>query len=431
MSNAIEPIPGTSDIFPDECRLWQRLEDTARAVFSRYGYGEIRSPVMERTEVFQRTIGDDTDIVQKEMYTFTDRGGRSLTLRPEGTAGIMRAIACAGLATRDQWRLYYFGPMFRGERPAAGRKRQFHQIGAECVGGVAPEIDAECIAMLMDFLQSMGITGTTLLLNSRGVAADREVVARTYSSYFSGHIDSLCADCRRRLAANVWRILDCKNESCQNAIAAAPPMTELLGEDSKAYFARVCGALATLGIPYRIESRLVRGLDYYAHTVFEVVHPRAGAQSSIAGGGRYEFTFPGMKTPMPGVGFAAGVERLLLVQQDDGQANAPTPVTDVYIVSLGAEALNANLGLAAELRRAGLVVLMDLESRGMKAQMRSANKYGARYAVIRGDNELQRQVVMGKDMATAAQSELPIATAVDELRALIQKRQQANVPLTQ
>lgn len=417
MAQTSESIPGVSDIFPEEAVQWQALERLAHETFCRYGYGELRCPIFERTEVFQRNLGDETDIVQKEMYTFADRGGRSLTLRPEGTAGVMRALAGAGIPSGDERRVYYIGPMFRGERPAAGRKRQFHQVGVECVGKVSPAIDVECLEMLMGYLRALGITSTRLLINSRGDAEDRARGAAMLREYFGPRIGAMCPDCQRRLQTNAWRLLDCKVESCRAVIAAAPPMTGMLGEASQAYFASVCTGLEALGVPYQVEPGLVRGLDYYCHTVWEVVFEGIGAQNSIAGGGRYEFLFPGSKTPIIGVGWAAGMERLLLAREQLGVSAPVPPGADVYLVNLGDAARQRALVMARDLRRAGVCVLMDLESRGMKAQMRSANKANARFTMILGDDELARQVIVCKDMTSGEQSDLALGEAASQLAA--------------
>lgn len=417
MSKRTEPLPGTSDILPGEAVQWRALEAYAHEVFAVYGYGELRTPVFERTEVFLRTIGDETDIVQKEMYTFEDRGGRSLTLRPEGTAGVMRALANLGFGQGDEHRVYYLGPMFRGERPAAGRKRQFHQVGVECVGKSGPELDAETIEMLMRYLGAIGLKQTRLLLNTRGVAEDRVRAAAVYRDFFSGRVAAMCEDCRRRLESNVWRILDCKVEGCAEIAAGAPGMTELLGDASRDYFARVCACLESLGVPYALDARMIRGLDYYEHTVFEVVHEGIGAQSSVAGGGRYLIQPPGCKAPVPGVGFAAGMERLLLALAEEGAGgpDAGNESVDCYLVGLGAEALRANLALARTLRDAGLRVLANLEDRGMKSQMRNANKVGARHVLIRGGDELARGVVVCKDMVSSEQRELAVERVSEAL----------------
>jgi histidyl-tRNA synthetase len=405
-----EPIPGTSDIFPEESGEWRILEEAANRIFSRYGYGELRTPVFERTNVFLRSIGTETDIVQKEMYTFEDRGGRSLTLRPEGTAGVLRAVANAGIPQGDERRVYYQGPMFRGERPAAGRKRQFHQIGVECVGKVAPAIDVECIAMLMDYLAEIGLDKIRLLLNTRGVKEDRAVASEALVGYFRDRIEPMCDDCKRRLDTNVWRILDCKVETCREVAEGAPLITDQLSDASRDYFQQVCTGLDALGVEYTQDPRLVRGLDYYEHTVFEVVYEGIGAQNAIAGGGRYKITPPGVTKPVPGVGFAVGVERLLLARQDLGVKGSDETGIDVYLVGLGPEAQAMNLRIAQVLRAQGKTVMMDLEGRGMRGQMRTANKLGARHTYILGEDELARQVIVYKDMQNSEQSEIPLTT---------------------
>lgn len=400
------PPPGTADIFADEARRWRNLENTAAAVFSRYGYGELRTPVFEYTEVFQKGLGNETEVVQKEMYTFEDRGGRSLTLRPEGTAGVMRALSCTDVMNGVEQRVYYYGPMFRGERPAAGRRRQFHQVGVENVGRVAPLIDAECIAMLMDYLHSIGITDAKLAINTRGVMEDRGPAGKLLADYFGRHIDGMCDDCKARLTRNVWRILDCKQEACRKVVAEAPDYVASFSEASRAYFDEVRAALTALGVEYTVDPLLVRGLDYYVHTVFEVTHGGLGAQTAIAGGGRYELYLPGQKKPVPGVGFAAGMERLLMVQDALGLGAPASPVLPVYLVGLGEEARIVNLKLAGELRRAGIRVELELEERSFKAQLRNVNKSGALLAVIRGEEELKKGVAAVKTMATGEQIEL-------------------------
>ena len=403
---AFTPPPGTADIFEDEARSWRFLESTAAKVFSSYGYGELRTPVFEYTEIFQRGLGGETEVVQKEMYTFNDRGGRSLTLRPEGTAGVMRALSNTDVANGTEQRVFYYGPMFRGERPSAGRRRQFHQIGVENVGRCAPLIDAECIAMLHNYLCAIGIKDAMFTINTRGVAADREPAEKLLREYFSQHLDKMCADCRTRFERNIWRILDCKQEQCGQIIADAPDYVDSFTDESKAYFAEVKAALDLLKVPYKVNSRLVRGLDYYVHTVFEVTHSGLGEQIAIAGGGRYELFLPGEKRPLPGVGFATGCERLLLVRDALKLPPPESPQTAVYLIGLGAPVRLANMGLAAALRNAGVRVEMELEERSFKAQMRSANRSGAKIAVLRGENELASNIAIVKNMADGSQNEV-------------------------
>jgi histidyl-tRNA synthetase len=400
------PPPGTADIFENEASEWRFLENAAREVFSHYGYGELRTPIFEYTELFQRGLGGETEVVQKEMYTFADRGGRSLTLRPEGTAGVMRALSNTDVLNGVEQRVYYMGPMFRGERPAAGRRRQFHQIGVENVGRSAPLLDAECLAMLRAFLKRIGLDDAELVINTRGVREDRPAAEKVLREYFSQHIGEMCDDCRTRLERNIWRILDCKQEACGKIIAGAPEYLKYFSAESRDYFEQVCGALDALGVAYRVEPRLVRGLDYYVHTVFELTHPALGAQTAIAGGGRYELFLPGQNRPVPGVGFAAGVERLLLARQ----ALAKETTVDnaaAYFVGLTPEMRVANLALANKLREAGLKIALELEDRSFKAQLRGANKSGAKFAVIRGESEAEKGVAMVKNMADGSQCELP------------------------
>ena len=403
---AFTPPPGTADIFENEARSWRFLESTASKVFSSYGYGELRTPIFEYTEVFQRGLGGETEVVQKEMYTFNDRGGRSLTLRPEGTAGVMRALSNTDVANGTEPRVFYYGPMFRGERPSAGRRRQFHQIGVENVGRCAPLIDAECIAMLHNYLCAIGIKDAVFTINTRGVAEDRIPAEKMLREYFAGHLDKMCPDCRTRFERNIWRILDCKQSECGKIIAEAPDYVECFTDASKAYFAEVKAALDLLKVPYQVNSRLVRGLDYYVHTVFEVTHSGLGEQIAIAGGGRYELFLPGEKRPLPGVGFATGCERLLLVREALQLPPPESPLTAVYLIGLGSAARLANMGLAAQLRNHGVRVEMELEERSFKAQMRSANRSQAKFAVLRGENELASHIATVKNMADGSQVEV-------------------------
>lgn len=415
------PPPGTADIFAAEAVRWRELENTAADVFGRYGYGELRTPIFEYTEVFQKGLGNETEVVQKEMYTFEDRGGRSLTLRPEGTAGVMRALSNTDVLNGVEQRVYYYGPMFRGERPAAGRRRQFHQVGVENVGRCAPLLDAECISMLMQYLREIGINDAKLSINTRGVMADRGPAGEMLRSYFSKHIDTMCEDCKNRLERNVWRILDCKQEHCREIVANAPDYVAAFSEESRAYFDEVKAALDAMNVPYTVDPLLVRGLDYYVHTVFEVSHSGLGAQTAIAGGGRYELYLPGQNKPVPGVGFAAGMERLMLVQEALGIVEETQNSLPFFLVGLGAAARMANLKLAGELRNAGIPVMTELEERSFKAQLRAANKCNAAYTVVRGDSEMEKGIVMLKNMSNGEQQELPAENLAETLKQLITK----------
>ncbi len=409
------PPPGTSDIFADEVTAWLELENTARRIFSLYGYGEIRTPVFEFTEVFQRGLGSETEVVQKEMYTFEDRGGRSLTLRPEGTAGVMRALAGTDAMNGVEQRVFYMGPMFRGERPSAGRRRQFHQIGVENAGRVAPELDAESIAMLAQFLNESGAGGFELLINTRGVKEDRGPAEAALREHFAAHIDDMCEDCRTRLERNVWRILDCKQECCRKYVDTAPDAASLFGQNSRDYFKRVCDMLTTWEVPFKVEPRLVRGLDYYVHTVFELTHTALGGQNAIAGGGRYELTVPGFNRPVQGVGFAAGMERLLMVREAAGRMAPAAATPDVFLVSLGERALAYNGKLAGDLRLGGISTALEYEAKSMKSQMRSADRLKAKKVLIIGDSELDAGEAVLKNMADGSQKNVKFTEIQTEL----------------
>lgn len=415
MAKISAPPPGTGDIFPEEIGSWLAVENAAREVFSRYGYGEIRTPVFEYTEVFQRGLGDETEVVKKEMYTFEDRGGRSLTLRPEGTAGVMRALSGTDAVNGVESRVFYIGPMFRGERPAAGRRRQFHQIGIENAGRQAPALDAESITLLARFLDHIGIKGYEILLNTRGVKEDRIPAENALREHFTPVVNELCPDCQERLQRNVWRILDCKQEQCQKHIIAAPDAASLFGQASRDYFNEVCDLLTHLGISFRVDPRLVRGLDYYVHTVFELTHPGLGGQSAIAGGGRYELNLPGMNKPILGVGFAAGMERLLMAREHDGVA-APSPIRpELFLISLGEKAFARNFLLADELRKAGIRVMMEPEAKSMKSQMRTADRLKAEKVLIVGESELESNTPALKNMADGSQKNISFDDLTREL----------------
>lgn len=402
------PPPGTGDITPEEAPVWNLLEDSAKRVFHLYGYGELRTPIFEYTEVFQRGLGDETEVVKKEMYTFEDRGGRSLTLRPEGTAGVMRSLAGTDAVNGVEHRVFYIGPMFRGERPSAGRRRQFHQIGVENAGRVSPELDAECISMLVHFLNDIGITGFTVKINTRGVKADRPAAEAALREFFKPHVAEMCPDCQERFERNIWRILDCKQEKCRNIIAGAPNAAEYFSDETKSYFKQVCSSLDSMGIEYQVDPELVRGLDYYVHTVFELTHPGLGGQNAIAGGGRYELTLPGINKPVEGVGFAAGMERLLMVRDSLGIVPPASEPPRLFLASMGEKALAFNIALAAKLRRAGIPVAVEVEAKSLKSQMRSADRLKTLYSIIVGDTELESGVVKLKRMADGNQEEVKL-----------------------
>ncbi|NLB65136.1 MAG: histidine--tRNA ligase [Lentisphaerae bacterium] len=413
MSSAHRPVQGMSDITAPEVRLWQGLERAAGATLLRYGFEELRTPVVEFEAVFTRSIGETTDVVQKEMYVF-EKGGRRLCLRPEGTAGVMRHAAGLGPQETDGARWYYIGPMFRSERPQAGRRRQFHQLGVECLEAPSPLVDAEILALQLDVFRAWGLTDCTLKLSTRGSGADRAQVAAGLREYLSPHHGDLCGDCQRRLAENVLRVMDCKNEGCRKIVAGAPAPTDFMAQESRDYLAGVTRYLDDLGVPYELDARLVRGLDYYEHTVWEIEGSHLGAQNAIAGGGRYRISLGGRE--LAGVGFAIGLERVVAMLEATGRDAAlmsdPPPLA--WLVALGDEAQQQNLRLMQELRAAGVACRMT-PGGSLKSQMRAANKAGAAWAVIRGDDELAQGVATVKNMASGEQQQ----PALDRLAAAL------------
>ena len=413
MSSANQPVQGMSDIAAPEVRLWQRLERLGRAVLARYGFEELRTPVVEFESVFTRSLGETTDVVQKEMYVF-EKGGRRLALRPEGTAGVMRHAAGLGAQETDGARWYYFGPMFRSERPQAGRRRQFHQCGVECLEPPAPLVDAEILALQVDLLRAWGLDDCEVRLSTRGAGEDHRRVAEGLRAALAPRQADLCEDCRRRISENVLRVLDCKNAACQAIVAALPPATGFMGAEARAYLAQVAALLDTLGVRYRLDPLLVRGLDYYEHTVWEIASSALGAQNAVAGGGRYRLQLGGRE--LAGVGFAIGLERVVGVLQALGRDQAllePAPPL-VWLVGLGDAAQQQNLALMQQLRATGVTCRMA-PGGSMKSQMRAANKSGAAWAVIRGDDELAQGVAGLKDMVAGTQESLPVGDLVGRL----------------
>ncbi|MEZ4369127.1 MAG: histidine--tRNA ligase [Kofleriaceae bacterium] len=420
MAEAIASVKGMNDILPPDSAAWQRLEAAARAVFTAYGYGEIRTPIVEHTELFARGIGESTDVVGKEMYTFEDRAQRSLTLRPEMTAGCARAYLEHGLAGREPvTRWWYGGPMFRYERMQVGRYRQFWQLGAECFGVAEPTLDAEQIAMLHALFAQLGVGELTACINNVGSGDDRVRYRAALVEYFTPHAGALCADCQRRLAQNPLRILDCKVPGCRAIAADAPQPAAFLSPTTAAHFEGLQAALTAMRVPFRIDPRLVRGLDYYTGTVFEIVSGSSalGAQTTVVGGGRYDGLIEQLGGPAtPAFGFAFGVERALLAMGADGAALAARPA--LFIATRGAAARLRATALAQVLRGRGLVIEVEHREVGMKAQLRRAEKLGSTWVLALGDDELARGEANVRDMATRA--EHPVAIAADaDLGALI------------
>ena len=388
MSQNIQSVRGMNDILPGESELWELFDDTVRAWLKAYGYRPIRLPIVEPTPLFKRAIGEVTDIVEKEMYSFTDSlNGETLTLRPEGTAGCVRAVIQHKLAAQQPQRLYYMGQMFRHERPQKGRYRQFNQVGVEAFGYAGPDIDAELILMGARLWDDLGLEGIKLQLNTLGQAAERAVHRAELIAYFERHVELLDEDARRRLHTNPLRILDSKNPHMQEMIAGAPRLIDFLGAESLAHFEGVQQVLRDVGIPYEINPRLVRGLDYYNLTVFEWVTDKLGAQGTVCAGGRYDGLVEQLGgKPTPACGFAMGVERLVALISDSGQAPA-LEVPDVYLVHQGSEAARLAPRVAEGLRDVGLNLVYHCGGGGFKSQMKKADASGAMFAVIIGDDE--------------------------------------------
>lgn len=408
---SLQPVRGTQDLLPEAARRHRKVFETARATAELYGFAEIATPIFEFTEVFSRPIGETSDIVTKEMYTFLDRGGDEITLRPENTAGVVRAVLSNGLIQSAPLKFFYGGPMFRYERPQKGRLRQFHQIGVEIIGVAQPQADIEVIAVASRILDALGIRAQTVLeINTLGDPESRAAYRKGLHCYFSKHISELSEDSRRRLERNPLRIFDSKDEADQRINLDAPAFDDYLNFVSRDFFARVRGGLDELAISYRVNPRLVRGLDYYAHTAFEFVTSDLGTQGTVIGGGRYDGLVELMGGPAtPGVGWAAGVERIAMLI-----AEPPRPMRPIALVPVGSAGEQAALQLAEELRDGGLNVDVGY-SGNLARRLRRANKIGARAAVLIGEDEIARRAVTLRDLDTGAQTEVPIT----ELRACL------------
>ncbi|MBI4537523.1 MAG: histidine--tRNA ligase [candidate division NC10 bacterium] len=411
-------VRGAPDILPDEVGRWQALETMTRDILDRYGYAEIRTPLFERTELFVRGIGEGTDIVEKEMYTFQDRGGESLTLRPEATASLMRAYAEHRLAAKSSLvKLYLIGPMFRHERPQSGRFRQFHQVDVEAVGSPGPAVDVEILALLHHLLEAWGLPDTPLHLNSIGDRQCRPAYREALVAFLRERQEMLCADCHVRLEKNPLRVLDCKQPRCQEAARGAPTLTESLCGPCQEHFDAVRRLLDGLRIGYEVNPRLVRGLDYYTRTTFEFINPGLGAQNAVAGGGRYDGLVEELGgPPTPSIGFAVGEERILasLALREQGAVSAGA--TGVYVATVGEAVYAKALALTQDLRRRGLRAGVDLEQRSLKGQMRQANRDGYRFVVILGSDEIARGQAVVKDLATGEQVEVRLEGVGEYLR---------------
>jgi len=413
---------GTNDITPDEIQMWQHIEACFRRICREYGYAEMRTPVFEHTELFNRSVGDTTDIIEKEMYTFLDRSGRSISLRPEGTVPVARAYLENNLHTGPQpVKLYYIGPMFRYDRPQAGRYRQFHQMGVEVFGCAQPAIDAEVIAMTMDFTRLLNLD-LDLHINSVGCDNCRPVLRQKLKEYFGAFRQELCQDCLRRLEQNPLRILDCKNPRCRELGQEAPTTLDCLCAGCAAHFQDLQRYLHALEVKFVTDRHLVRGLDYYTKTAFELIVPQIGAQSSVGGGGRYDNLMATVGgPPTPGIGYAFGLERLLLAIQKDSPGLPGKERLDVFLATAGDGLEEEALKLLQVLRRKGLATDKDYLGRSLKAQMKFTGKIGVPAVVILGKNELEKGIVNLREMATSLQKEVPMEELTKEIFKLLAK----------
>ncbi len=406
----IKAITGTKDILPSEISRWKVLEKTVNKIFTGFNYKEIRTPVFEETSLFARGIGEETDIVGKEMYTFSDRSETSLTLKPEMTASVVRAYIEHSLGKQQQLnKLYYISPMFRQERPQAGRQRQFHQFGAEALGSTSPMLDAEMIIMAYYILSELGLKDLTVILNSLGVPSSREKYKELLRKYLEDKKDRLSEDSKKRLDKNILRIFDSKDDNDRELLKAAPLLIDYIDDESRADFEIVKDVLKKAGVPFEVDPKLVRGLDYYTKTTFEIVSGKVGSQSALCGGGRYDLLIEQLGgEPSPGVGFAAGMERILLACENEKVALSAEDELDVYIIrlekELGAEAYELSL----KLRNKSLNVELDYLDRSVKAQMREANKLNAKYVLFIGGDEYKAGSLNLKNMGTGEQKLIPL-----------------------
>ncbi len=410
---------GTQDLLPSVTPIWQFIEKQALELCKIYNYQEIRTPMFESTDLFQRGVGDTTDIVQKEMYTFTDRGGRSLTLRPEGTASVVRSYVQEKMYgdPNQPTKLFYIGPMFRYERPQAGRYRQFVQFGVEAIGAQNPEVDAEVIALAMSFYKKIGLSNLKLVINSLGDQESRKAHREALIEHFKPSIGEFCSDCQKRLEKNPLRILDCKQDHDHPLMKTAPSILEFLNESSQTYFELVREILDTIGITYEVDPTLVRGLDYYNHTTFEIMGADFGAITTLCGGGRYNGLVQELGGPeSPGIGFALSIERAILALQAEKNEPPIDQRLDAFLVALGEAAETKAVSLLYQLREAGLSVDKDYMGRKMKAQMKQADRLSARFVLLLGEDELKQNVITVKNMENGEQK----AIGLEELVSVLQ-----------
>ncbi|CUU05405.1 histidyl-tRNA synthetase [Candidatus Thermokryptus mobilis] len=412
---ALKNVRGTKDILPEDSFKWQHIETKVRGIFDLYNYKEIRTPIFEETELFARGIGELTDIVSKEMYTFKDKGGTKLTLKPEMTASVMRAYIQYEINKKvPLFKVYYISPMFRQERPQAGRLRQFHQIGAEAIGSVNPEVDAEIISLTLHIIDSFGVKNYLLKINSVGCQKCRPKYKVVLRDYLKNFYDSLSEESKKRFEYNPLRILDSKDESDRKIVQNAPKILNYLCNECDAHFKELLAYLNGLGISYEVDARLVRGLDYYTKTAFEVLSKELGSQDAIAGGGRYDMLSSLIGGPdIPGVGFALGMERLLIILEKNNYNFGQDKKNLIFIASVGSRAKLHSLKIAQELRKKSIPCEIDLLNRSLKSQMKEANRQGARYVVIIGESEIEKDVCLVRDMNSGEQVEVPFGKIVE------------------
>jgi histidyl-tRNA synthetase len=417
MANKIQKPRGTMDIFPSEARIWQKIENKARDVASRFGFGEIRTPTFEELSLFQRGVGEVTDVVQKEMYTFADREGKIFALRPEGTASVTRAIIENGKASDPMpLKYYYIINCFRYEKPQAGRSREFFQFGTEMFGTKDPSADATVIALAHTLIKELGIKGVKLNINSIGCPCCRPTYRQALVEYFTANEGELCDTCRERLKTNPLRILDCKSPICSKIASGAPSTIDYLCDDCHDHFESLKKYLEAMGIEYEVNTRIVRGLDYYTKTVFEFICDGIGAQSTVCGGGRYDGLMEQIDGPsLPGIGFGMGLTRIILAMKESGVIDDETPRPILYVAPLGSGAVAKALSIVSSLRDKGLYAECDICQRSLKAQMKYADKLGAKYTLIIGDSELESGKAQLKNMEKSEQREIEIDNIFSEL----------------
>ncbi len=408
---------GTADRLPEEQKYWRYIESKATEIASRYGFGRIDTPAFEDSNLFVRSVGEGTDIVEKEMYTFEDRGGDSITLRPEGTAPVCRAYLEHGMHNLPQpVRMYYFCPVFRYERPQAGRFRQHHQFGVEVLGDPDPSVDSEIIEVAWELVLSLGLRDINLLVNSIGDEVCRPVYIDHLRNYYTVHVDKLCPDCKGRLERNPLRLLDCKVDTCHALGDQAPRSVDHLCDQCQAHWSKLRTYLDGMDLPYKLDHRLVRGLDYYTRTVFEIQPIEGGGQSTICGGGRYDGLITQLGgRPTPGIGFATGMERLTLSLKRNEVSVPDEPSPKYLVANVGTDARNAALELAVRLRRAGVGAILSSGARGLRGQMRQANALEIPYALILGDDEIQKNEVVVRDMQSSTQVSRPLSDFMKEV----------------